>query len=61
IDVSRAAGDTTLSGGIRQLATRGLMRGIEIGNAAWYDIDTMADLEHAEHLLITTAEQVEPV
>lgn len=61
IEVSRAAGDTTLSGGIRQLAGRGLMRGVEIGNAAWYDIDTLADLEHAEHLLITTAEQVEPV
>ena len=56
IDRSRAAGDTTLSGGIRELAALGLMRGVDIGNAAWYDIDTMSDLLHAESLLV---EQVE--
>jgi 1L-myo-inositol 1-phosphate cytidylyltransferase len=60
IDASRARGDTTLSGGIRQLAARGLMRGVDIGNAAWYDIDTMADLEHVETLLIDSAAEVEP-
>jgi choline kinase len=48
LDAARASGDTTLSGGIRQLATQGLMRGVEIGDAAWHDIDTMADLEAAE-------------
>jgi 1L-myo-inositol 1-phosphate cytidylyltransferase len=57
IDVSRESGDTTLSGGIRELAGLGLMRGIDIGHAAWYDIDTMADLAHAESLLTETAEQ----
>lgn len=51
IDESRAEGDTTLSGGIRQLARRGLMRGIDIGDAAWYDIDTVDDLHHAESLV----------
>ena len=51
LDQARALGDTTLSGGIRQLAARGLMRGVDIGNADWHDIDTMADLEAAEHLL----------
>jgi choline kinase len=51
LDESRAAGDTTLSGGIRRLAARGLMRAVDIGNATWYDIDTMADLETAESLL----------
>jgi len=56
IDASRAAGDTTLSGGIRQLAGRGLMRAVDIGNAEWYDIDTMADLEHAETLLTERVE-----
>jgi choline kinase len=60
IDASRGLGDTTLSGGIRQLSARGLMRGVDIGNAAWYDIDTMADLEHAESLLIDSAAEVEP-
>jgi 1L-myo-inositol 1-phosphate cytidylyltransferase len=51
IEIARAAGDTTLSGGIRVLARRGVMRGVDIGDAAWYDIDTMDDLEHAEVLL----------
>jgi 1L-myo-inositol 1-phosphate cytidylyltransferase len=59
IETSRRLGDTTLSGGIRRLAARGLMRGVDIGNAPWFDIDTMADLEHVERLLIDAA-QVEP-
>jgi choline kinase len=45
---ARAAGDTTLSGGIRQLASRGLMRAADIGDGAWCDIDTVSDLEAAE-------------
>lgn len=45
---SQRLGDTTLSGGIRQLAARGLMHGVDIGDAEWFDIDTMADLEAAE-------------
>ena len=51
LDESRRAGDTTLSGGIRRLAARGLMRGVDVGNAAWYDIDTPADLRSAESRL----------
>jgi choline kinase len=50
LDISRASGDTTLSGGIRQLAARGLIRGVDIGDASWHDIDTMADLETAANL-----------
>jgi choline kinase len=52
LDLARAGGDTTLSGGIRQLAARGTMRGVDIGNAAWYDIDTMADLAAAAEGLL---------
>jgi choline kinase len=48
---SRDAGDTTLSGGIRRLAVRGLMRGVDVGDAVWHDIDTRADLEAAAALL----------
>jgi choline kinase len=55
LETSRAAGDTTLSGGIRELAARGLMRGVDIGGSAWHDIDTMADLEAAEGLLAEPA------
>lgn len=51
LEVSCASGDTTLSGGIRELAARGLMRGVDIGDASWHDIDTMADLEAAASLL----------
>jgi hypothetical protein len=33
------------------------MRAVDIGDAGWYDIDTIADLHHAEREL---AEQAEP-
>jgi choline kinase len=48
---ARQAGDTTLSGGIRRLAARRLMRAVDVGGATWCDIDTIADLENAEDLL----------
>ena len=51
LERSRALGDTTLSGGVRQLAARGLMRGVEIGDATWCDIDTISDLAAAESAL----------
>jgi choline kinase len=56
LDASRGAGDTTLSGGVRQLAAQRKMRAVDIGNADWYDIDTMDDLQHAESLLAGQAE-----
>ena len=56
-----AAGDTTLSGGIRRLAARGLMRGLDIGEATWCDIDTVTDLQAAELALIGTATTPDPV
>ena len=49
--LARHAGDTTVSGGIRQLAARRLMRAVDVGGATWCDIDTIADLETAEDLL----------
>jgi hypothetical protein len=33
------------------------MRGVDIGEAAWHDIDTIADLQHAERILIESTEQ----
>jgi 1L-myo-inositol 1-phosphate cytidylyltransferase len=51
LELARAHGDTTLSGGIRELAARGLMHAMEIGDAAWCDIDTRSDLEAAEAML----------
>ncbi len=51
LERARRRGDTTLSGGVRELAARGLMRGMEIGEAAWCDIDTVSDLVAAESAL----------
>ena len=51
LERARELGDTTLSGGVRQLAALGLMRGVEIGNATWCDIDTVSDLAAAESAL----------
>lgn len=51
LEVAIASGDTTLSGGIRRLAARGLMRAADIGGAAWQDVDTLDDLDAAEALL----------
>jgi choline kinase len=45
-----AAGDTSLSGGVRRLAARGLMRGIETDGSAWCDVDTVEDLHEASAL-----------
>ncbi len=56
LDIARQGGDTTLSGGIRQLAARGLMRGADVGGATWHDIDTLADLATAETLLASQPE-----
>jgi choline kinase/DNA-binding winged helix-turn-helix (wHTH) protein len=48
---SREADDTTLSGGIRRLAARGLMLGVDVGDVVWHDIDTRADLAAAAAFL----------
>jgi choline kinase len=48
---AQAAGDTTLSAGIRRLAQRGLMLGFDIGDARWCDIDTVSDLSSAASAL----------
>jgi choline kinase len=51
LGTARASGDTTLSGGIRELASQRLMLGADVAGACWYDIDTLADLTSAEGLL----------
>ena len=44
-------GDTTLSGAVRRLAARGLVSGMDIGDARWCDIDTTDDLQLARQLV----------
>jgi choline kinase len=59
LDAAIAGGDTTLSAGIRRLAEGGSMRGVDVAGAAWFDIDTVADLETAEsQLTVSRAEAV---
>jgi choline kinase len=49
---SLAKGDATLSGGIRVLARRGRMRPLDVGAAAWIDVDTAAARDEAERLVL---------
>jgi choline kinase len=51
LDAAVASGDTTLSAGIRRLAENGTMRAVDVGRAAWFDIDTLDDLATAESKL----------
>ena len=44
LEESAAAGDTSLSGGVRRLAARGLMRAVDTDGSAWWDVDTVEDL-----------------
>jgi len=46
LEESAAAGDTSLSGGVRRLAARGLMRGVDTLGSSWWDVDTVEDLHH---------------
>jgi choline kinase len=50
LEESRTAGDTSLSGGVRRLAARGLIRGIDTDGSAWCDVDTVDDLLEASAL-----------
>jgi 1L-myo-inositol 1-phosphate cytidylyltransferase len=48
LDASCRNGDTTLSGGIRHLTAAGAVRGVDIGDARWCDVDTLEDVPQAE-------------
>lgn len=49
---SQAAGDESLSGGIRVLSKRGKMATFDIGDAYWQDVDTVTDIRYAEKVLL---------
>jgi choline kinase len=51
LERSCAAGDSTLTGGVRREAALGLVRGVPIVHAGWCDVDTLADLELAERVV----------
>jgi choline kinase len=52
LERANTAGDTSLSGGIRQLIAAGTMRAMPIGDRFWMDIDTAACLAKAEDELL---------
>lgn len=52
LEHANTAGDTSLSGGIRQLIAAGTMRAMPIGDRFWMDIDTAACLAKAEDELL---------
>ena len=44
-------GNCSLSDGMRQLIARGRLRGLEVGDGQWQDLDTPEALAHAEDVL----------
>jgi choline kinase len=44
-------GSCSLSDGMRLMAAEGKIRGFDIGDAHWQDVDTPAALDHAQHSL----------
>ncbi|HIE53846.1 MAG TPA: CDP-alcohol phosphatidyltransferase, partial [Chromatiaceae bacterium] len=52
---AEAAGDTSLSGGVRRLAARGKALALEVGGGFWCDLDDEAALERAEKALLSRA------
>lgn len=52
LEESAAAGDTSLSGGVRRLAARGLMRGVDTAGSTWWDLDTVEDLQHLQSSIV---------
>jgi CDP-L-myo-inositol myo-inositolphosphotransferase len=54
LEESIAAGDCTLSGGVRRLAARGTARVVDVNGHYWVDVDTPADAETARALLYAT-------
>jgi 2-aminoethylphosphonate-pyruvate transaminase len=47
----RERGDCSLSDGVRQLCSRGLMRAVQVAGETWLDVDTPQALRHANALL----------
>jgi histidinol-phosphate aminotransferase len=49
--VHRAAGDASLSDGVRALANRGQFLGCDVGDARWIDVDTPEAFQRAEAMV----------
>ena len=49
--IHQAAGDASLSDGVRALAERGLFLGCDVGDARWIDVDTPEAFQRAEAMV----------
>ena len=56
--VYQQRGDASLSEGVQQLASKGLMEILDIKDAYWQDVDNMDMLLHAERLLQERSESI---
>ena len=54
LEESIGDGDSTLSGGVRRLAARGMARAVDVSGHYWVDVDTPADADAARALLYAT-------
>jgi 1L-myo-inositol 1-phosphate cytidylyltransferase len=52
LEQARAAGDGSLTGGIRRLIGSKQIRGVDIGNHFWFDVDTPLDVQQATRELL---------
>lgn len=51
LESARRAGDASLSGGVRRLCREKKMKGVDIGNHFWLDVDTPESLEQGKKVL----------
>ena len=51
LERARAQGDSSLSGGMRQLLMAGRLQAVDIGTHFWSDVDTPASLVYTERML----------
>lgn len=54
LEESASKGDTTLSGGIRILGSRGRVKAVDMGDALWFDIDDDASFKRAEKAFLAS-------
>jgi len=51
LEQAQRKGDVSLADGVRAMAQEGKVRGVDIGNGHWFDIDTLEMLRHAQQNL----------
>jgi hypothetical protein len=61
LEESAEAGDTSLSGGVRRLAARGLMRGVDTGSSRWVDAMNAARQPGSSFRVVGPSSVREPV